>query len=87
MKRTIILLAAAMVLAGCSETQKAANDAYYGDKPAHITCYSYAAGGPFIDTDTKGRIEYDDGGRITFVDAKTGELVKTEGECVVRYKN
>lgn len=85
MHRLMLLAAVALSLTGCmrSDTQKAQRDARWNDKPAHISCNGYT--GPMVDTDTTGRIEYDDGGRITFVDAKTHRLVKTEGECVVTY--
>lgn len=85
MIKIILLALVAMTLAACGETSQAANKAYYSDKPAHITCQGYASG-LMVDTDTTGRIEYDAGGRYTFVNAKTGELTLSEGECVVVYK-
>jgi hypothetical protein len=85
MYRLMLLAAVALSLTGCmrSDTQKAQRDARWNDKPAHILCQGYA--GVLVDTDTTGRIEFDETGRIDFVDAKTKQLVKTEGECVVTY--
>ena len=82
-----ILIAAALcatALSACtSETTRAQNDVYYNDKPARIMCMGYS--GVMVDTTTTGRIEFDSTGRIDFVDAQTGRLTKTEGECVVTY--
>ena len=72
---------AATALAACSDTGRARMAAHYSDRPATIRCVGW--GGVIVDTKTTGRIEFDATGRIDFVDAKTGRLVKTEGECVV----
>ena len=66
-----------------SDTDMARQAVYYENRPAHIICTGY--NGVLVDTNTLGRIEFDATGRIDFVDAKTGGLVKTEGECVVTY--
>lgn len=80
----ILLGLMALGLTACGgQTTRAANDAYYTDKPAHITCQGYASG-LMVDANTTGRIEWSEG-RYTFVDATTGQLTLTEGECVVRY--
>lgn len=73
-------------LGGCmmTDAEVASREAYYNDKPAHITCTGYASG-VMVDTDTTGKVSFEEGGRISFVDAKTGGFVTTEGECVVRY--
>lgn len=77
------LLSLSLVACEVSETAKAQNEVYYGDKPARIICQGY--GGVMVNTTTTGRIEFDSTGRIDFVDAQTGRLTKTEGECVVTY--
>jgi hypothetical protein len=85
MKKYLLIAAVIVVsaLGACSETERAQNEARYNDKPADILCQGYS--GVLVDTRTTGRIEFDATGRIDFVDAKTGRLTKTEGECVVTY--
>lgn len=78
-------LAAALALSGCyrNDTSRTNTAVLYDDTPARVTCVGY--GGLMFDGQTKGAVEYDEGGRVSFIDAETGHLVKTEGECVVRY--
>lgn len=86
MKTPIIATAlAAVSLAGCyrNDTSRTNAAVLYGDAPARITCTGY--NGLMFDGESTGAVEYDEGGRISFLDRKTGGLVKTEGECVVRY--
>lgn len=85
MKTALIVAAAALALSGCyrNETAKEAVALSYSDTPAQVTCTGY--NGLMIDTVSKGTVIYDEGGRVTFTDAKTGHMVKTEGECIVRY--
>lgn len=86
MRMTLAAAAATLALAACGDTTNAQNEAYFTDKPAHVSCWAYHAG-KIYDGQTKGKIKYDEGGRLNFVDAKTGRLVVVEGECVVWYAN
>lgn len=78
-----VALGAAAALASCSETSRAAMDARSDDRPTTVTCTGY--NGEIFNGRSTGRIEFDETGRLTFVDAATGGLVITEGECIVRY--
>ena len=86
MRKTITVAIVAMLsLAGCEVTDagKASREAYYGDKPAAITCYAY--GTQTFDGTSTGKVIYDEGGRLTFVDQANGRLTTIEGECRVVY--
>ena len=87
MKKTtlaLLLAAAAIAFAGCTtDADRASSAATYGDKPAAITCYAYGTL-TFNGTST-GKVIYDEGGRLTFVDAANGPLTTIEGECRVVY--
>jgi len=76
---------ACLAVAGCQVTEagRASRDAYYGDKPAAVTCYAY--GTLTFEGTSTGKIIYDEGGRLTFVDAANGRLTTIEGECRVIY--
>ena len=79
------LTVSALALAGCYRTDagRAVTDATYGDKPAAITCYAY--GVLTFDGTSTGKVIYDEGGRLTFVDAASNRLTTIEGECRVVY--
>lgn len=77
--------AAALFLSACSDVNNKSNQVTYLDIPARITCTGLATGVMF-DGYSSGRVTYEEGGRLKFVDAKTGGLVITEGECIVRYR-
>lgn len=79
----LLLAMVGLAMSACSDTERAQRAAHYSDRPARIVCSGYS--GNMVDTTTTGRIEFDSTGRIDFVDAQTGGLVKTEGECVIRY--
>lgn len=84
----LLALAATGSLAACggyyeTDSYKASRDALYSDKPAAITCYAYGTL-TFNGTST-GKVIYDEGGRISFVDAANGRLTSLEGECRVVY--
>lgn len=83
MRTTVIIALAGLALAGCyrNQTVRANASLRYSDTPSHITCYGY--GGLMVDAQSRGAVERDDDGLITFIDAKTGHVVKTEGECVI----
>lgn len=83
MIRICLTLAAALTAAGCTQSERASKAARFGDTPADVTCRSY--GQLLYQGRTTGEVEYDEGGRITFVDAASGRLTTIEGECVVVY--
>ncbi|NQE62927.1 hypothetical protein [Caulobacter sp. RHG1] len=79
---------AVIALAGCggvynTDTYQAERDALYSDKPAQITCFGY--GTVMFDGSSTGKVLYDDGGRVSFVDAANGRYTTVEGECRVVY--
>jgi hypothetical protein len=82
------LAAVAASLAACdgyyaTDSYKASRDALYSDKPAAVTCYAY--GTLTFNGLSTGKVIYDEGGRISFVDAANGRLTSLEGECRVVY--
>jgi len=85
MKKVIALSVVAVALSGClvTEAEKESRDAYYGDRAAAVTCYAY--GTLTFEGTSTGKIVYDEGGRLTFVDAANGRLTTIEGECRVVY--
>lgn len=88
--KKLILLAIALLLgpalSACSVTEagRAQKDAYYGDKPADIICWTY--GERNFEGASTGKVIYDEGGRLTFVDAANGRLTNIEGDCRVVYR-
>ena len=74
---------ALLALAACSDTDRARQTARFEDRPADILCVGY--GGVLYDGRSTGRIEFDETGRINFVDAASGRLMIVEGECRVAY--
>lgn len=83
MRNVLIVAAAAFALAGCyrNETAKTVHVAQWDDtKSWHVTCVGY--GGTMYDGNSSGPVEYDETGRISFIDAQTGKIVKSEGECL-----
>ena len=83
MIRPLLVLAAATALAGCTDSERARRSATWQDMPADITCRSY--GQVIFQGRSTGKVEYDEGGRISFVDASNGRLTAVEGECLVVY--
>ena len=88
MKRMIMMagaLLASVSVSGClvTEAEKESRDAYYNDRAASVTCYAY--GTLTFDGISTGKIVYDEGGRLTFVDAANNRLTTIEGECRVVY--
>ena len=83
-----LAVAASIILAtvaagACTDSKRASREATWGDKPADIACWSYGAQ-TFAGRST-GKVEYDEGGRISFVDAANGRYTTVEGECRVVY--
>ena len=85
MRGAVILLAAGVALSAgaCTDSKRARNAATWGDKPADITCWTY--GTENFRGRSTGKVEYDDGGRVSFVDAANGRYTTVEGECRVVY--
>lgn len=83
---TIIAVSAlALGAAACTESERARKAATFGDQPADILCWTY--GTENFRGRSTGKIEYDEGGRISFVDAANGRLTTVEGDCRVTYLN
>lgn len=70
-------------LAACTDSKRARRDATWGDKPAEITCWTY--GVQNFQGRSTGKVEYDDGGRISFVDASNNRYTTIDGDCRVVY--
>jgi hypothetical protein len=89
--KALAYVAAALVLTGaltgglsaCTDIKRARNDATWGDKPADITCWTY--GVENFKGRSTGKVEYDDGGRISFVDAANNRYTTIDGDCRVVY--
>lgn len=85
MKAALVCVAAIGVLAStaCTESKRARNDATWSDLPADITCWTY--GTEVFKGRSTGKVSYNDGGRISFVDAANGRYTTIDGECRVVY--
>lgn len=70
-------------LTGCTEAERARRSARLSDSPADVTCRSF--GQPFYAGRSTGKVTYDEGGRVTFVDRANGRLTTIEGECMIVY--
>ena len=83
---TLVLIAGlAVTAAACTESKRARNAAQWGDQAADITCWTY--GTETFTGRSTGKVEYNDGGRIAFVDASNGRYTTIDGECRVVYLN
>jgi hypothetical protein len=82
---TFAALALTLVAAtgACTDSKRARNAATWGDTPADITCWSY--GTETFKGRSTGKVEYNDGGRIAFVDAANNRYTTLDGECRVVY--
>jgi len=86
MKPAVIAIAALTLVAAlgaCTESKRASRAATFGDKPADITCWTY--GTQNFSGRSTGKVEYDEGGRISFVDASSQRYTTVEGDCRVVY--
>lgn len=86
MKRIHFILAVSaltLAAAGCTDSERARKAATFGDQPADIACWTY--GTETFRGRSTGKVEYDEGGRISFVDAANGRLTTVDGECRVTY--
>lgn len=85
-KITLLALGvAALALSAChvTEADRAKSQATWSDKPADIICWTY--GERNFEGQSTGKVVYDEGGRLTFVDAANGRLTNIEGDCRVVY--
>lgn len=88
MRSAVLLLAVAglaAVAAGCTESRRARTAATFADQPADITCWAWGA--EIFSGRSTGKVEYNDSGRISFVDAANGRFTTLDGECRVVYLN
>lgn len=86
MKTALILVAVTGALASsaCTDSRRARNDATWTDRPADITCWTY--GTQNYTGRSTGKVEYSEGGRISFVDAATHRYTTIDGDCRVVYE-
>jgi hypothetical protein len=70
-------------LASCTEAERAQEATYRSDRPADVTCRTF--GEPFYIGRSTGKVTYEEGGRVTFVDQANGRLTTIEGECMIVY--
>ena len=80
---TASILLITVATGACTDSKRASRDATWGDKPADIVCWSYGTQ-TFAGRST-GKVEYDDGGRISFVDASNNRYTTIDGDCRVVY--
>ncbi|WP_428150003.1 hypothetical protein [Brevundimonas sp.] len=81
---TLVLIAGfAVTAAACTESKRARNAATWGDKPADVTCWTY--GTQTFSGRSTGKVEYNDEGRLAFVDAANGRYTTIDGDCRVVY--
>jgi hypothetical protein len=73
----------ALIVVGCTESERASTSAERRDLPADITCRSY--GEVVYQGRSTGKVIYDEGGRVTFVDSANRRLTTIEGECIIVY--
>lgn len=88
MKTKLIIAGAAvalLALGGCitRESQREQIEVRRQDRGAAIDCWAY--GQPTYSGISTGAITYDEGGRLSFIDAASGRLTVLEGECRVVY--
>jgi len=87
--KTKMIVAAAIVsllaVGGCitRESEREQIHVKRQDRPAAIDCYAY--GEHTFSGVSTGAITYDDGGRLSFIDAANNRLTVIEGECRVVY--
>ena len=80
-----VLASLSVGTAACTDSERARNSATFADQPADIMCWTY--GTENFRGRSTGKVEYDEGGRISFVDAANGRLTTVEGDCRVTYLN
>lgn len=80
---TILALAGLTLISACTDSERARRAATFADQPADITCWTY--GTETYSGRSTGKVEYDEGGRISFVDAANGRYTTVEGDCRLVY--
>lgn len=86
MNRIITTAAVSALILGaaaCTDSERAQQAATFADQPADIVCWTY--GTENFRGRSTGKIEYDEGGRVSFVDSANGRLTTVEGDCRVTY--
>lgn len=78
MKR-LTIIAAALVIAGCTDAERAAIGAYGNE--SKVTCYS--GNGVIYDDTSTGKVAQIDGDGITFKSKATGRYVRAYADCIV----
>lgn len=81
--QNLAILIAAFALPACTESERAKNEAKFNDRPADITCWTH--GTEIYTGKSTGKVEYNDGGRISFVDAANKRYTTITGDCRVVY--
>jgi len=86
MKTALALVAVfgALASTACTDSRRARDSATWNDRPADITCWTY--GTEIFTGRSTGKVEYDDGGRISFVDSTTKRYMTIDGDCRVIYQ-
>lgn len=80
---TILAMACLALTSACTDSERARRAATFADQPADITCWTY--GTETYGGRSTGKVEYDEGGRISFVDAANGRYTTVEGDCRIVY--
>jgi hypothetical protein len=80
---TLVAVAGALAASACTDSKRARNEATWEDRSADITCWTY--GTQNFNGRSTGKVEYDDGGRISFVDAANNRYTTIDGDCRVVY--
>lgn len=85
MNKIAIITCVALSLGACArnETQRVNYQMRYDDRPARVTCMGYS--GLLIDTVSLGAVERDEDGIVSFIDSRTGRMIKVEGECIIEH--
>lgn len=84
MLRALFVAVASLAAAGCTESERANRAAEFQDRPADLTCRSFGA--VIFQGRSTGKVTYDEGERISFVDAANGRLTTVEGDCLIVYE-
>ena len=80
---TSLAVAGLALTSACTESERARRAATFADQAADITCWTY--GTETYSGRSTGKVEYDEGGRISFVDAANGRYTTVEGDCRIVY--
>ena len=83
MRAILAISLVALALGACTDSHRARRNAGLSDLPADITCRSF--GEVLFQGRSTGKVIYDEGSRLTFVNAANGRLTTVEGECVIVY--